>query len=150
VTVSPDGSAAYVAIMGDDHLVRVDLNTWETSTIPIGSGPRALEIDKKGRTIYATLNAAGRVAKLDLRSGRVTTVATGELPRSLAVAADGKALYVVNYESGTVSKLRASDLRVLQTIDACFHPIGITYDAPTRRVWVACYGGAILVFNDRR
>jgi YVTN family beta-propeller protein len=150
VTVSPTGDAAYVAIMGDDHLVRIDLDTWETSTIPIGSGPRALEIDKKGRTIYATLNAAGRVAKLNLRSGRVTTVATGELPRSLAVADDGKALYVVNYESGTVSKLRASDLKVLQTIAACHHPIGITYDAPTRRVWVACYGGAILVFNDRR
>jgi YVTN family beta-propeller protein len=150
VTVSPDGDAAYVAIMGDDHLVRVDLDTWETSTIPIGSGPRAIEIDRKGRAIYATLNAAGRVAKLSLRSGRVRTVATGERPRSLALADDGKALYVVNYDSGTVSKLRTSDLKVLQTIEACYHPIGITYDAATRRVWVACYGGAILVYSDRR
>jgi hypothetical protein len=41
-------------------------------------------------------------------------------------------------------------MEILQTIDACFHPIGITYDAPTRRVWVACYGGAILVYDDRR
>ena len=29
----------------------------------------------------------------------------------------------------------------LQTIDACFHPIGITYDRATHRVWVACYTG---------
>ena len=93
---------------------------------------------------------AGRVAKLDLRTGRVKTVATGTLPRSLALAADGKALYVVNYESGTVSKLRARDLKLLQTIDACYHPIGITYDTATERVWVACYGGAILVYDDRR
>jgi YVTN family beta-propeller protein len=63
---------------------------------------------------------------------------------------DAKALYVVNYESGTVSKLRTGDLKVLQTIPACPNPIGITYDAPTRRVWVACYGGSLLVFNDRR
>ena len=42
------------------------------------------------------------------------------------------------------------DMETLQTIDACFHPIGITYDAPTHRVWVACYGGAILVYDDRR
>jgi len=150
VTVSPRGDAAYVAIMGGDYLVRVDLDTWETSTVPIGSGPRALEIDKSGRKIYATLNMEGRVAKLDLRTGRVTKVTTGERPRSLAIAADGKAVYVVNYESGTVSKLRTSDMEVLQTIDACFHPIGITYDAPTRRVWVACYGGALLVFDDKR
>ena len=40
-------------------------------------------------------------------------------------------------------------MKVLQTIDACEHPIGIAYDAPTARVWAACYGGALLVFNDR-
>ena len=150
VAVSPHGDAAYVAIMGGDYLVRVDLDTWETSTVPIGSGPRALEIDKSGRRIYATLNMEGRVAKLDLRTGRVTKVTTGERPRSLAIAADGKAVYVVNYESGTVTKLRTSDMKLLQTIDACYHPIGITYDAPTSRVWVACYGGALLVFDDKR
>jgi YVTN family beta-propeller protein len=150
LAVAPQGNAAYVAIMGGDYLVRVDLRTWKTSSIPIGSGPRALEIDRSGRRIYATLNAAGRVARLDLRTGRVKTVSTGTLPRSLAIADDGKAIYVVNYESGTISKLRTSDLEVLQTIPACYHPIGITYDALTRRVWVACYGGSILVFDDRR
>jgi DNA-binding beta-propeller fold protein YncE len=150
IAVSERGDAAYVAIMGGSTLVRVDLQTWKTSSIPIGSGPRALEIDPSGKWIYATLNAEGRVAKLNLRTGRVTKVSTGTLPRSLAMSEDAKALYVVNYESGTVSKLRTRDLKVLQTISACFHPIGITYDAPTRRVWVACYGGSLLVFNDRR
>jgi DNA-binding beta-propeller fold protein YncE len=150
IAVSEDGDAAYVAIMGGSTIVRVDLNTWKTSSIPTGSGPRALEIHPSGKWIYATLNAEGRVAKLNLRTGRVKKVSTGTLPRSLAMSEDAKALYVVNYESGTVSKLRTRDLKVLQTISACFHPIGITYDAPTRRVWVACYGGSILVFNDRR
>ncbi len=60
-----------------------------------------------------------------------------------------RALYVVNYESGTVTKLRTSDMKPLQTIDACYHPIGITYDRPTRRVWVACYTGTIRVYDDR-
>jgi DNA-binding beta-propeller fold protein YncE len=150
IAVTPDGGAAYVGIMGGDYLVRVDLATWESSTIPIGSGPRALEIDPSGDKVYATLNMAGRVAKLDLRTGRIKTVATGTRPRSLAIAPDGKAIYVVNYESGTLTKLRTRDMEILQTIDACFHPIGITYDAPTRRVWIACYGGAILVYDDRR
>ena len=150
IAVSPQGDAAYVALMGEGSLVRVDLETWETSVIPIGAGPRALEIDPSGGRLYATLNAENRVARLNLRTGRVKKVSTGTLPRSLAIADDGKALYVVNYESGTVSKLRTSDLEVLQTVDACYHPIGITYDAPTQRVWVACYGGSLLVFDDRR
>ena len=150
IVVSPRSDAAYVAVMGERHLVRVDLQTWETSTIPIGAGPRALEIDRTGSKIFATLNAEGTVAKLNLRTGRVRKVGTGTLPRSMAIADDGKALYVVNYESGTVSKLRASDMEVLQTIQACYHPIGIAYDGPTQRVWVACYGGSLLVFDDRR
>jgi hypothetical protein len=42
-----------------------------------------------------------------------------------------------------------SRMSTLQTIDACFHPIGITYDKATRRVWVACYTGSIRVYTDR-
>jgi hypothetical protein len=38
---------------------------------------------------------------------------------------------------------------VLQSADACYHPIGITYEPVTRRVWVACYGGSIRVYDDR-
>jgi YVTN family beta-propeller protein len=150
IAVSPRGDAAYVALMGERNIVRVDLGTWKTSRTPIGAGPRALAIDEAGRTLYATLNAEGRVAKLNLRTGRVKRVSTGATPRSLAIADDGKAIYVVNYESGTVSKVRTFDLNVLQTVSACPHPIGITYDSPTRRVWVACYGGSILVYDDRR
>ena len=65
------------------------------------------------------------------------------------LADDGKAIYVVNYESGTVTQ--AADARHGGPADdrRLLHPIGITYDAPTRRVWVACYGGSILVYDDR-
>ncbi len=150
IAVSPKGNAAYVAVMGGNELVRVDLRRWKTSRIGVGSGPRAAEFHPSDRYIFVSLNAEGRVAKLDLKTGVVREkVATGSAPRSLALAADGRALFVVNYESGTVSKLRASDMKTIQTIDACYHPIGITYDRATRRVWVACYTGTIRVYDDR-
>ena len=149
IVVSPKGNVAYVAMMGDTKLVRVDLNTWKTRTIQIGSGPRALEFAPQGRYIYATLNSEGNVARLDLWNGNVTRVQTGDAPRSLAMSSDGKALYVVNYNSNTISKLRTRDMKVLQTIDACQNPIGVTYDTHLARVWVACYSGELLVFNDR-
>ena len=149
IVVSPKGNAAYVAMMGDTKLVRVDLNTWKTRTIEIGAGPRALEFAPQGRYIYATLNSEGNVARLDLWNGNVTRVQTGDAPRSLAMSSDGKALYVVNYNSNTISKLRTRDMKVLQTIDACQNPIGVTYDTHLARVWVACYSGELLVFNDR-
>ena len=149
IVVSPKGNVAYVAMMGDTKLVRIDLNTWKTRTIQIGSGPRALEFAPQGRYIYATLNSEGNVARLDLWNGNVTRVQTGDAPRSLAMSSDGKALYVVNYNSNTISKLRTRDMKVLQTVDACQNPIGVTYDTHLARVWVACYSGELLVFNDR-
>jgi YVTN family beta-propeller protein len=150
IAVVPDGSAAYVAVMGSSHLVRLDLRHWTTTTVEVGAGPRAVVPGRFGRYLYVSLNAAGQVVKVDRRTGRVVaSSATGSQPRSLTIAPDGRALYVVNYASGTISKLRATDLRVLQTIPACYHPIGITYDAPTRRVWVACYTGSIRIYDDR-
>jgi YVTN family beta-propeller protein len=150
IAVSPKGNAAYVAVMGGNNLVRVDLRRWKTSSVPVGAGPRAAEFHPSGRYIFVSLNAEGRVAKVDLRTGAVRAkVYTGSAPRSLALAADGRALYVVNYESGTVTKLRTSDMKELQTVSACYHPIGITYDRATRRVWVACYTGSIRVYDDR-
>ena len=149
IAVSPNGNAAYVAVMGGNELVRVDLRRWTTRSLAVGAGPRAAEFHPSGRYVFVSLNAEGRVAKLDLRTGTVRArIATGNAPRSLALAADGRSLYVVNYESGTVTKLRTSDLKPLQTIEACYHPIGITYDRATRRVWVACYTGSIRVYND--
>lgn len=149
IAITPNGKAAYVAMMGDTKLVRVDLSSWKTRAIEVGAGPRALAFAPEGRYVYASLNDEGRVAKLDLWTGRQASASTGTQPRSIALSTDGKALYVVNYDSGTVSKVRTRDMAVVQEIDACEHPIGITYDAATARVWTACYGGEILVFNDR-
>lgn len=149
IAVSKDGRFAVVAIMGSSHLLRVDLRTYRTRQIEVGSGPRAVTLSDDGRTAFVTLNAEGKVARVNLRTGAVARASTGNAPRSLARSADGTALYVVNYESGTVSKLNSRNMRVLQTINACVHPIGITYEPVTRRVWVACYTGEILVFDDR-
>jgi YVTN family beta-propeller protein len=149
IAIAPDGGAAWVAVMGGTELVRIDLRRWTTRRVRVGLGPRAVAFDPHGRYVYVSLNAEGRVAKLDTWHGVVRArVSTGSAPRSVALAADGKALYVVNYESGTVTKLRTSDMHTLQTVPACFHPIGITYDRATRRVWVACYTGSIRVYND--
>jgi YVTN family beta-propeller protein len=149
IVVSPTKDAAYVAVMGGSEIVRVDLGDWSTRRLGIGAGPRALSIGSGGRYLFATLNAEGTVARLDLSTGAVAKVRTGSAPRSMDIAPDGRSLYVVNYESGTISKLRTSDMSVLQTVDACYHPIGIAYEPVTRRVWIACYTGSVLAFDDR-
>ena len=152
IAVSEDSRTAYIALMGSDVMVSVDLGSYAVSphSSP-GDSPRHVVISPDGAHLYVSNNKDGNVVKLDRASGRVVgSVATGEQPRSLAISSDGEAIYVVNYESSTMSKVRTSDMTVMQTVQVDAHPIGITYEPTLERVWVACYGGRVYVFDDSR
>ncbi|HEY3142346.1 MAG TPA: YncE family protein [Acidimicrobiales bacterium] len=151
IAVDPTSTTAYVAIMGGRDIVTVDLRTLAVSgaIANVGGSPRHLVMSPDGASLYATLNADGQVAKIDLASGAVVgTVSTGQAPRSMDISADGQSLYVVNYFSNTVSKVQTADLAVLQDVPVNSHPIGITYDRSTGRIWVACYSGTIEIFDE--
>ena len=149
ITVSQDSQFAYVAQMGGAVIHKINMNTFEREQLSIGSNPRAIVLSPDNSMLYATLNSSGRVVAFDLTEKKVVgSVKTGSASRSLDISSDGSALYVVNYKSNTVSKVRTSDLKVLQKLKVCNEPIGITYEPLHKRVWVACYGGAIKVFSD--
>jgi len=149
IAVSQDSSKAYVAEMGGTHLHVIDLTDFSQTLIPIGSNPRAVVLSPDGTRVYVTLNAAGKVIAWDLiKQKQISTVATGKVARSLTISSDGTALFVVNFFGSTISKVRTSDMKVIQTIKTCKEPIGITYDSPTDRTWVACYDGSIKVFDN--
>jgi YVTN family beta-propeller protein len=152
IAVAPDSRTAYVALMGSDRLVRVDLARRAVADFArTGDGPRHVVISPDGRHLFVTNNGDGTVSKLDRATGAVLKrVRTGQEPRSLAISADGGAVYSVNYESSTVTKLRTSDLKAVDEVKTDYHPIGITYEPTRKAVWVACYGGSILVFDDSR
>ena len=150
ITISDDSRFAYVAQMGGAVVHKITLGTWEKELLNVGPNPRALVLSPDNQTLYVTLNASGRVVAFDLSEKKVVkTVKTGNASRSLDISSDGSALFVVNYTSDTISKVRTSDFKVLQKIKACNEPIGITYESLNSRVWVACYGGSIKVFDDR-
>ncbi len=150
IAVSNDSKNAYVAEMGGNRIHVINLDDFSVTYIPIGSNPRAIVLSPDNSILYATLNLSGKVASWDLTNNKAgKTVTTGKAARSLAISSDGTALFVVNFVSDTISKLRTKDMKILQTIKACNEPIGITYDAPTSRTWVACYGGSIKVFDNK-
>lgn len=150
VAIDANSQKAYVALMGSYDIAVINLKDFSVEWLRnIGRSPRHLNIDPEGKYLFATLNGEGQVAKIDLSTGKATKkVVTGSAPRSMTLSDDGQLLYVVNYHSNTVSKVRTSDMKVLQTVNVNAHPIGITYDSETRQVWVACYSGSIMVFQD--
>ena len=151
IVVTADSKTAYVAVMGTTTIAKVDLHTHTFSTFAAGGqGPRHVVLSPDGRYLYATLNGAGVVTKIATDTDRVVaTVHTGVNPRSMDISTDGRSLYVVNYGSDTVTKLRTDTMTELQRIATSHHPIGITYDGATGRIWVACYVGVISVFDDK-
>ena len=150
IAISPDSRLAYVAIMGGDSLAVVNLDTRRVvGHIATGSNPRHVVISPNGQFLYVTLNQPGDVVKILRRTGRILgTVHTGEDCRSLAISSNGTTLYVVNYLSNTMTMLRSSDLKVLQVVATGEHPVGITFDPVSGRVWVAVYTGEIMVFGS--
>ena len=150
ITISKDSKFAFVAQMGGAVVHKITMGSWERVTLRVGSNPRALVLSPDDSTLFVTLNASGRVIAFDLNDKKVIrSVRTGNAARSLDISQDGTALYVVNYKSNTLVKINANDFKVIQRLRPCNEPIGVAYEPMNSKVWVACYGGAIKVFNDR-
>lgn len=150
IIVSPDSKFAYVAEMGGVYVRRVNLSNWKIHKFYVGSGPRALVMSPDGEYLYLTLNTSGSVLKFDLKTHKkIKETKTGSEARSLAISDDGSSLFVVHWGSGTVVKLRSSDMKILQRVNVCDAPIGVTFDGLTDRTWVACYRGQIKVYDNR-
>lgn len=149
ISVSKDSKKAYVAEMGGNRIHVINLEDFTVTFIPIGSNPRAIVLSPDNSKLYVTMNLSGQVASWDLIANQAgKSIKTGKAARSLAISSDGTALFVVNFDSDTISKVRTSDMKVLQTLKACNEPIGITFDAPTKNTWVACYKGQIKIYSN--
>jgi YVTN family beta-propeller protein len=148
IAADPTTGRVYVAVMGTPDIAVLDSADFSAPVRwirNVGEAPRHLCIEPDGSALYVTLNREGRVVKVDPKAGKVVKgVTTGRAPRSMTLG-DGF-LYVVNYESNTVSKVRTADLKVVENVTTNRHPIGISYDAPERRVWIACYSGCLHVY----
>jgi YVTN family beta-propeller protein len=151
IAITKDSRYAYVAIMGEAKILKLDLQSNQVigQVGDAGQTPRHLLLSPDDRYLYVSNNHENLVRKIDLRAGAAVGKArTGVETRSMALAEDGESLFVVNYEDGTVSKVRTSDMQILQTEPSGVHPVGITYDPVTRQVWVANYAGTLHVFVD--
>ena len=153
IAIDKDSQVAYVTVMGEHRIDVLGLQSHNLlrsyASDVSGTTPRHILLSDDGRYLYVSNHKMNMVRKIDLRAGAVVgTARTGTETRTMALSDDGESLYVVNYQDGTVSKVRTSDMEILQTVASGVHPVGITYDAATRQVWVANYAGSLRVFRD--
>ena len=152
VAITGDSSQAYVTVMGAERIDLIDLETLTVVSSLASSGitPRHIVLSRDDATLFSSNHLMDTVRMIDVKADTlIGTVRTGTQTRSLALADDEASLYVVNYLDGTISKVKTADMSIVQTIDVGGRPIGIAYDALTRRLWVADYDGRLIVFEDR-
>lgn len=150
IAVSLDSKYAYVAQMGGSVVHQISLTDFSDRLLSVGLNPRAVVLSPDGNTLYATLNIPGKVTEYNLLTHKsIKSVSVGKGARSLDISTDGRALYVIGFDSGTLAKVRSSDLKVLQTVHVCKAAIGVTYESQSSRIWVACYNGALKVFENQ-
>ncbi len=159
IAFSPNGRTAYVTLVGEDRILVIDVRSRrvERDIRGVGERPRHLVMSPGGRFLYITSEGKdkphredGSIIKYDTR--RQLVVARSEPlvePRTTVISDDGRALYVVDYHPGTIVKLATEDLSELQDRYLGFHPIGVTYDMASDKIWVAGYGGQVWVLKDR-
>lgn len=154
IAIDSKSRFAYVALMGEDRVAVINLASSDYSVNwieDLGETPRHLCLGPADRFLYLSLSRPGKVLKYDLvKETLVAEVETGREARSMVLTPQGRFLYVVNYLDNTLTKLATDDLSVIQTVDTRPKPIGVTFDPQTRQVWVACYSGSIMVFQDQR
>ena len=134
LSLSPDGTRAYVCLSRNNTLGIVDLTTGQlTAQVPVGVAPWSVVLSPDSKRAYVSdwggrranagdriaasagtstlvdargIASSGAVSVVDLMSERVTAeVAVGLHPCDMALTHEGRALYVANANDDTVSVL---------------------------------------------
>lgn len=150
IAIDSKSSFAYISIMGEDEIAVLNLLDYSMNWMDAyGKTPRHLILDPSDRFLYVSLSREGEVAKIDLvKRELVKKINTGKEARSITLSGNSNYLYVVNYEDDKLSKVATDSMVVLEDIKTHEKPIGITFDPVSKLIWVACYTGSIMVFED--
>lgn len=150
IAIDSRSQFAYVAIMGSTKIAKIDLADLSVSWFDdIGATPRHLCIDNDNKYLYCSLNNSGKIAKIDVTTGAVIDkVRSGRQARSMVLSSNGKYAYTVNYSEDSISKIDTERMVVVEKHKTKSKPIGITFDDRTNNVWVACYSGSLMVFEE--
>ncbi len=149
IVVDSKSRYAYVTIMGASHILKIDLEDFSTSKIEnVGRAPRHLCISSDDSVLYVSLNNEGKIAKINLNNYSIEKISCSGAPRSMIMTPDDKFLYVVNYSINKFSKIDLRKFEVVEQRETKDNPIGIAFDDETKEVWVACYSGSLMVYED--
>lgn len=123
VSVTPDGTRAFVANIGSGSVTVVDLEAMSVlRSVPTGQGAEGVAVAPAGDEVWVTNRAENTVTVLDARSLEVlATLPSGDFPIRVVFSPDGTLAMVTN--------ARSAELRVFDA-PAREHLIAVPIKAP--------------------
>lgn len=128
--------SVYVALRGDNAIVRLDPTTHEvTNTISVAGGPYGLVADST-TSLFVTRYAADKVQHLTSTGvGTFSEVEITGFNKPLEVTAGFSSVWVTNSGSNTVSRINPASNTIITTITVGNNPWGIA--ANSTHIWVS-------------
>ena len=125
VTVTPDGTRAYVTNFGNDTVSVINTATNTViATIPLGflGSPQTVAVSPDGTRAYVTNAFANTVTVINTATNTVvTTIPVGIQPTGVIISPDGTRAYVTNVFNNTVSIINTATNVVIGTL-----PVGLS------------------------
>ena len=148
VSVSPNGSRAYVANGNATVSVINTVNNQVISTIPVPPNPQGIAVSTDGSKVYVGSRNNGTVTVINAATNTVSTaINVGSSPMQVLASPDGTKIFVSNEGDGQIRIINTSDNSVVttpylgnSTESMVLSPDGSTlYVACMYSSWVAAY-----------
>ncbi len=126
------GEGAIWVTTDDGSLSRIDPDTRDRQTIPVGNEPSGVAVFD--RFVWVANSSDGTVSKIDAQTNRfVSSIQVGNGPAEITFG-DGS-IWVANVLDGTVSRIEPGSGRVVNTVRAGRYASGVAFGAGS--LWVA-------------
>ena len=148
VTLSADGSTAYVSDWGEDSVIAIDLNTGATvAKIAVGTHPNALAtnpiaarhevaVANGDSDTISLISTATNAVSRTINLAPYANAPVGTQPNALAFSPDGKTLYTANAGDNDVDVVRLAG-GVVGMIPTAWYPTAVDLSADGRTLLIA-------------
>ena len=144
ISLSPDGSKAYVSNNSSQNSVSVinTANNTVVATVGVGSYPSGIVVSPDGKKVYVANTLSNNVSVIDAASNTVTaTIPVGAKPAGISVSPDGSKVYVANSYSNNIFVISTATDSVTGTIPVN-SPFDVLISPDGNTLYVTCYSSS--------
>ncbi|MBA4073204.1 MAG: hypothetical protein C0497_15490 [Gemmatimonas sp.] len=151
MAVRPDGAVGYTANIRSGTISEVNFATGAVRSLAVAPEVEGIGVTPDGREVWVGSNTAGTISIVDVTAWQVVaTLDQGERPYRVTISPDGK---LAAAALTLRSRIRLIDVASRQEValmeaPANAQPVGMTWSANGKRLYVACQGiNAIAEFD---